>query len=79
MKNKGLFFGSLIGGALLGSALTILCHSKKAGAMRMRAHEKIMHELEHMRAHLCQCKDGSCSLEGMEGMSEEMSGEQVDD
>ncbi|MFI3302337.1 MAG: YtxH domain-containing protein [Rikenellaceae bacterium] len=65
MKNTGLLFSAL-GGAILGSAITCLIHSKKGKELRAQAHERIIKELHHLHAHLsngmCKCSEsGECS------------------
>ncbi|MFI3277675.1 MAG: hypothetical protein SNH28_02645 [Rikenellaceae bacterium] len=68
MKNSNTLLCSLIGGAILGSALTILLKSKSAASMREKVHGRILSEIEHLREHMCRCKDGDCSMDSMEGI-----------
>ncbi|MFR9602806.1 MAG: hypothetical protein SNG02_02915 [Rikenellaceae bacterium] len=73
MKNTGTILASVIGGAILGSALTCLLKSAKASELKKQAHEKIMSELKHLHAHMagvCNCTEGgecSCGMEAMKG------------
>ncbi len=75
MKNTSLILTSLVGGAIIGSALTCLLKSAKGVEMRSEAHKRIIHELKHLHAHLaggkCMCSDTgecSCSMDTMKGM-----------
>ncbi len=75
MKNTSLILTSLVGGAIIGSALTCLFKSAKGVEMRSEAHRRIIHELKHLHAHLsggmCNCSETgecSCSMEGMKEM-----------
>ncbi len=78
MKNSGLFFSAL-GGAVLGSAITCLIHSKQGKKLRSQAHERIIKELHHLHAHLsngmCKCSEtGECSC-SMDTPSENLENE----
>ncbi len=66
MKNSSLILTSLIGGAIIGSAVTCLLKSAKGMELRHEAHSKIISELKHLHAHLsngmCNCSEtGECS------------------
>ncbi len=68
---------TLVGGAIVGSAITICMKSAKGEGMRSMAHDKIIAELKHLHAHLagraCNCtEDGECSCSmDMGGKKEE--------
>ncbi|MFI3291994.1 MAG: hypothetical protein SNG27_02325 [Rikenellaceae bacterium] len=75
MKNTSLILTSLVGGAIIGSALTCLLKSAKGVEMRSEAHKRIIKELKHLHAHLaggmCNCSENgecSCSMDKMKEM-----------
>lgn len=76
MKTTGTIIASVVGGAILGTALTCFLKSSKAAEIKSEAHKKIIHELKHLHAHMagmCNCTENgqcSCNMDEMSGMSE---------
>ncbi|MFI3289173.1 MAG: YtxH domain-containing protein [Rikenellaceae bacterium] len=78
MKNNCTILCSAIGGAILGSAVTLFLAPKSGKHMREMAHSKIIEQLNAIRENLkmagCKCtEDGKCDCdmpaEGEEQMS----------
>ncbi len=70
MKDSCTVIATLVGGVILGSALTMCLAPKTSREMRQMAHGKILKYLEHIHQHLVDGKcmiDGSCSVEKTEG------------
>ncbi len=77
MKNTSLILTSLVGGAIIGSAVTCLVKSAKGVEMRNEMHNRIIQELKHLHAHLsggmCNCSEGGeCSCNSMDKMKDKM-------
>ncbi len=67
MKKCTIILGSIIGGAILGSTITLCATSEKGRAMRHMAHEKIMAQLEYLQSQMKGC---NCSMEGESKMEQ---------
>ncbi len=83
MKKGAIILGSIIGGAILGSALTICMKSQSGKDMRRMAHQRILEELDHLHSHIkgCSCMTGGeCDCECHDTMAQmEQMGEEVKD
>lgn len=66
MKKGTIILGSIIGGAILGTAVTLCMTSKKSADMRKMMHEKLLAQLDHLHDHIkgCSCMTGGeCDCE----------------
>ncbi len=69
MKKTVVILSSVVGGAVLGSALTMFLAPKTGAEMRKTAHSKIMDQLTAIQEKILSCADmmsGSCKCDEKE-------------
>ncbi len=69
MKKTVTILGSILGGAIVGSAITMMCCPKSGDDLRRDIQKKIIDKLNHLHKHLTE--GGACNIEGGECYGEE--------
>ncbi len=61
MNKSIVILGSILGGAIVGSAVTMMCCPKSGAEMRRDAHKMLSEQLNHIHEHIKKC---SCMMSG---------------